>query len=657
MSGSFIVQSSDQLPQHSDKCILPPSILKLVLDQNSELPHPLVLQLVGVKSVYVGVKEFTAPEDTVIVPRDVYDQLQSDNVQIHLADLPKSTFLKIKPFQFYSHITNWKYYLESFLSTKYTVLSKNQTFYYADALAGKTVELLVEDCNADAVVVVETNVVLDVVPLNDIMAAQQLEQGANLNILENVPALETDTQMTLEPFNQVAIQHIYSIDLRKQKNDFTISIECADDSPNVELICGVDKFLTLENFMKCSLSSKADTQATKAITIELKSDIIQNCLLKADDTDPVYLYVVPFAWDHAASITLQLRPVAEDEGALILQDSLEDSILCQNCGKQIQEKNYPLHEAYCLRNIKKCSCGEVFDREIPSLHWHCGSCQFVGDSTLLRFKHEKFFHSGPYKCNACDSDDHFETYVDLVEKHKGVECPAKLHECKFCHLVVPQGEATYEDRFNNLTHHESECGNKTVECFKCKKSVRNKDIKTHMQLHSIDNPIKSSSLVLHCSNVNCVNLAGDNSETKNTLQLCDTCYGPLYSTVHDQNHSKLQSRIERRYIIQLTKGCGQPWCDNKECATGGTKLDMKRAFSHIQGDLLRKIYQPVMPINSARSESGSNEFWFCVNESVHRKKGILQDLIAEARFPESSIYLALSAKGVEGARQYLIETA
>lgn len=666
MNKIFQIEVAGYLPRHSDKCIFPSSVLELVLKSHPELPHPLVLELVASERAYVGVLEFTAPEDTIMVPEDIFKTLDGENVTIGVAELPKGTFLKVKPAQFYSHVTNWKYYLESFLSTKYTVLSKNQKFYFDDKIAGENVELLVEDCNAESVVVVETNVALDMVPLNDIMAAQQLQHGINLATLENIPIFMGELELKVEPFNQVSLQHIYKIDLRKAKESFSIILETNGEMANVDLICALDKFLTLENFRWCTMSLDSDNSSSKAVSINIEGDLIRNQL--AHSETECWLYLVPFAWENSSSVFLSLKldSATKDEKAETIKgipdaegieaQATEIKQKCSNCGVLVSLKNLRLHEAVCHRKNRKCSCGEVFIQEIPPLHWHCDNCVSIGNSRLLQFKHNRLFHSGPYKCQSCDNGTAYESFIDLIYNHKGSDCPSKLHECQFCHLVLPQEESNYEDRFNNLSHHESQCGNKTVECFKCHKSIRNKDFKTHMQLHYLSEEAKISEEVSLCSNVNCINVVDDLVHA-NEMGLCEKCYGPLYSPSEDPTNIKLQERLERKYVIQLSRGCGHSWCDNKECATGNVKLVMKLCIARVKDILLAQVNTPKLPINGSRDTPGINQFWFCIDESIYLKKVYLLELKAEKRFQESMIYKALYLKGLDGARQYLIETA
>lgn len=649
MARYFTLVVSDGLREYSDKCRFPPSVLKEVLRDHPKLPHPLVFKITnGDNSIFVGVKEFTSEEDHISVPKSVLSRI-SGPVTAELALLPKATFLQLEPAQFYSHITNWKYYLESLLSRDYTTLTRNESFGIQDAMAGKVVELHVEDANEDTVIVVDTDIDLDVVPLNDIMAAQQLDHSQNMANLENIPILSTQ-KVLLEPFNK-SVPKIFKIDLRKSPL-FTILLS-SEDRYNVDLLAGLDKFVTLENFTWATMSQDSQT-TSKSIYIDLRSDTISNYMQKSSEDSNCWLYVVPFAWDHPATVTLEIQ-----EGAFLeTTDTMPSgTVQCSNCLKCIEKTKLPLHEAFCLRNNVRCSCGAVFTRKIPSTHWCCDSCDPIvhGDSSLFKFKHDRLFHTPPYKCEQCDNGVQYATFLELVEQHKSTECPSKLHECIFCHLIVPQEEATYQDKFANLTHHENACGNKTTECFQCGKVLKSKDLASHMRIHYMDKIEFNAEAVTRCTNENCVSVFVNGAVSSNELGLCEMCYGPLYASVLDPTNIKLQNRIERKYMIQLTKGCGNAWCTNVECATGNAiKGSIKELLGHIQNDLLVRIAQPQLPINSKRIAKPPTAVWFCLNESVHKRKELVEQLLSEGRYSLEMIYKAVGTQnGEEATRTWL----
>lgn len=642
---SLSIFPSEALPTLSDKCIFPQLTLSATLQSHSPLPHPLIYRLHSQdKSVLVGVKEFTAPEGEILVPQSVFDVLGETQVDVEIAEIPKATFLSVRPTQFYPHITNWKYYLESFLSKNYTTLSQGQEFGVYDIAAKTEVKLRVESANEPLVTVIDTDIALDVVPLNDIMAAQQIQHNNSIAYAENVPDIKWDTKITLLPFNQTNTPSIFKVDLRLVKSPLAIELTIDSDPYNADLLIGLDRFVTLENFLWCTMAQ--DGQPRKYIQIDPNSDIIVNYMNKHVDDD-CWLYLVPFAWEHPCEVHLKKLEsliVTNDESGKSSGEH-EGQVQCGNCRIFIDKGKFPLHEAFCLRNNVACSCGEIFQKAIPSTHWHCEECvpTVYGDSSLFKFKHEKLYHMGPYVCGQCEDSTSFPNFIDLVEKHKATTCPAKLHECIFCHLILPQEEATYVDKFANLTHHENLCGNKTTECFQCGKNVKTKDLASHLRIHYMNKVESASEQVPRCANENCINIT--NSLT-NDLGLCDTCYGSLYAQVHDPTNIKLQNRIERKYIMQLTKGCGNDWCENPECASIN-KLNIGQALKHIQHELLPQIVRPLLPINKPALANGTvmaaNHMWFCVNSSVDAKRRLFQKFQRQNIYSDSMILKALSA--------------
>lgn len=659
MSTELSVQFLEALPNSSDKCLFPPSLLKSTIDDVTDLPHPLVFSLSdGVSSITVGVREFTAEEGTVGVPRYIFDKIKGEIVSVTLSFPPKATFLQLKPAQFYSHITNWKYYLELQLSKNYTTLSKGELFFIDDPAAKTSVEVNVEDANAPTVIVVDTDTILDVLPLNDIMAAQQLSQSDATSALENIPELSDSEVLEVVPFNQTAVPKIFKIDLRKAQSSFSLVLKSENENEayNVDLLVALDKFVKLDNFALETMSQDTVVaNANKTINIDVKSDMIINHLEKYKEEDGCFLYAVVFAWDHNARVKLEKSQVVETTEP---PKEVSTDASCSICGKVIEKSKLPLHEAFCIRNNVKCSCGLVFTKEVPANHWHCDICEppVAGNSTLFKLKHNRLQHSGPYNCEECNDRQEFTDFVLLVKNHKLTKCPAKLHECMFCHLILAQEEETYEDRFTNLTHHENQCGNKTTECYECNRIFKRKDLKSHMRMHYMDKVELNTESIGMCANSNCVNIV-DNAS--NDLGLCDICYGPLFATVADPTNIKLQNRIERRYMLQLTKGCGNAWCQNPQCATATQPQPIKELLNRIQQELLPLVVRPELPITKkVGTKTAQNEFYFCISESVHLKKALAEHLADEGQY---SRIMALRAvhklRDEDSARDWLARNA
>lgn len=606
------------LPENSDKVILPPEVLEATLEKYGDnLPHPLIFKLIKEITVFVGVKQFSAPHNTIILPKAISNKLnviEDAQVNIELAtDIAKGTYLKLKPLQFYQEINNWRYYLESNLTNMYTVLNKGQT------LRLNEYELLVEDCNADVISIIDTDINLDIVPLNDIMANQQLNFNSDNAKIVTLGDLNIEEIL---PFNAVPAIQVYKLDLMDLSFDISVSILTKGDICNVDLLLGFEKLLNLENFQYCTMDQDVDEFKRIIIPFTVIKDVQAQCKYDLDlglDDDSIskYLYIVPFTWEHTSNISIN---ISQHFDSPKLGDTSPDGMnkmKCPNCRKLIDPNSFTVHQAFCFRNNIRCDCGKIISRQKPSNHWHCPICLSYStiESNIFKFKHNKFYHQ-TFTCN-CNPHIVYKDYISFIKDHKSTTCPNKLHECKFCHLILPQGETTYIDKYQNLTNHENLCGNKTDECYKCGKIIKRKDMGKHLQLHTLE--MKQSNKRFKesfnkCSNENCINLVN----SPNNLNLCDICYGPLYSSIIDEDNLKLQLRLERKYMLQLNKGCEYHNCQNQYCKRNKQFNGIQEIIKFINEDLLTQIGTPRLPINKSRKVS-KNKFWFCVNETMNNK--------------------------------------
>ncbi|CCE80421.1 Piso0_003537 [Millerozyma farinosa CBS 7064] len=674
ISSTLKAAIDEKLPKFSDKVILPQNVLSEIILAFGEgdLPHPIVFKLSnGKETCYVGVKEFS-DDNYLKLPELIWEKLRlEDDVYVRadlVTNIPKGTYLSLQPLAFYPQVSSWKYFLESNLTNYYTVLHKGDILKleYNDYLFELKILSVGEDC--DIVNIIDTDLVLDVVPLNDIMAHQQLEfnDKSYVNSIEHITKLDLD-----HPFNAENLKPFTSSDFKpiilqfdtSQLNArdtiiFTISVPNStsiEDLMNIDLLIGYEQLTNLENFKWSTIPMDSTIQIDSELSdsfpgikhISLSASILQkNKDTLTEDWSSTNIYIIPFAWRYDTNVFIE---VSKDKVVLDNSyDGIEGKVLCKNCKKPISENKVVLHEAFCFRNNVICKCGAVFLKKIPSTHWHCEVCNVHGNDGISEFKHNKIFHNSPYKCTSCSDETVYKNYLDLVSKHKSSDCSAKLHKCRFCQLIVPQGEPTYQDRYQNVTNHESACGNKTTECYICSKIVRLKDISTHMKMHDLEKTERTNETRANfkkCSNENCVYLLSSQG-ARNELDLCDLCYGPLYSQLHDPTHVKLQSRIERKYMIQLGKGCGHLWCQNLYCKTAYPEkfesMGSKEILAFVRDNLMASISKPLLPMNKQAKLSSENTFWFCVNESTQRKKNIFTMLALENRYEDPSIYKALN---------------
>lgn len=636
-----VLVGEGEIPQHSDKVLLPSSILSAIIEQYGDsLPHPLIFKVSNeMRSTFVGVREFTAEDNTIVLPEIIKNKLNVEvgnivNLEL-IDDVPKGTFLKLKPVQFYPEVHNWKYYLESNLTKYYTVLNKD------DKLVINGYELFIEDLNAPVVSIIDTDLILDIVPLNDIMAHQQL--SFNLDTSEEI---KQETKVfKIDPFTNFKVK-VLKFDILNITTNLLIELK-ASDFYDADLVVGHDKLISLDNFSFTSINQDFEIQqngGSKKIFIpfEYIEEKINACKydmeqgFELDDTNH-WLYIVPFTWERTGLLEVEIKQVDKD---ISMQDpeirEATDDVKCANCGKYINKNQYQLHEVFCFKNNVKCECGAVFLKKIPDDHWHCNICKEYSNSPIFKYKHERMNHQ-KFKCDKCDDSTEYATFIDLVLQHKATRCPKKLHECKFCHLIVEQQESTYIDRFENLTHHENECGNKTDDCYKCHKTIRRKDMLKHMGIHKLDSKVEFDvfkQTFEKCSNENCIYA----SAPTNKFKLCEYCYGPLYNSINDPTFTKLQSRIERRYMLQLNKGCDFSQCQNKYC-----KKNIQPPLGTIK-DILKVINTELMPhipyIPVSNGKYVTPRFWFCVNDSTTQKHNLYQAFIND--YPAELILKALN---------------
>lgn len=94
---------SNNVRPYSDKAILPANILSEIINDEIELPHPLIFKITNQSDpfvyTYIGVKEFTSEPGEVILPSFVNAKLQNPtDVSLELErNIPKAISLCIKP--------------------------------------------------------------------------------------------------------------------------------------------------------------------------------------------------------------------------------------------------------------------------------------------------------------------------------------------------------------------------------------------------------------------------------------------------------------------------------------------------------------------------------------------------------------------------------
>ncbi|KAI9106581.1 hypothetical protein K1719_022109 [Acacia pycnantha] len=121
--------------------------------------------------------------------------------------------------------------------------------------------------------------------------------------------------------------------------------------------------------------------------------------------------------------------------------------ICSHCNRSIPAANMDLHYVHCSRNLEKCKiCGDMVPRKNAEDHY--------------------LSTHAPVICSMCS-----ETMDrDILDVHKGENCPQRIVTCEFCEFPLPAID---------LAEHQEVCGNRTELCHLCNKYVRLRERYNH----------------------------------------------------------------------------------------------------------------------------------------------------------------------------------
>ncbi|KAJ0274633.1 hypothetical protein COL940_009223 [Colletotrichum noveboracense] len=175
-------------------------------DTSQQLPNPLMFRLVNQKNgnvVYAGIREFSAEEGEIalgsylmdalgILPSDFnsdgtgskpvdltveMDRDAQPHVTVHAKQLPKGTYVRLRPLEAGYNPDDWKSLLERQLRESYTTLTKD-TILSVRGVKGEQFKFLVDKFlpDGDGICVVDTDLEVDIEALNEEQARETMRQ-------------------------------------------------------------------------------------------------------------------------------------------------------------------------------------------------------------------------------------------------------------------------------------------------------------------------------------------------------------------------------------------------------------------------------------------------------------------------------------------------
>ncbi|KAI9715150.1 MAG: hypothetical protein M1812_006129 [Candelaria pacifica] len=692
-------------------------------DRQQQLPHPLTFRLVNSlnnRVVYAGIREFSAEEgevglspflrqalglDTVIKEQDGAEdavlvenvlkeaEISEDNtpkITIHAKQLPKGTYVRIRPLEAGYDPEDWKSLLEQHLRSNFTTLTNGEilTVPGGRGIGGKNEEFrfLIDKLTpeGDSICVVDTDLGVDIEALNEEQARETLKR--QVAKLQRAPGTREGSSVggKLELWEGQQGQVL-------QGDYVDYEISSWDRSQGLELeLGGVSEDEEIDIFVSPRMarqtarprddehvfgdfgsrypkririsSTNVEFEGADALWVSVhhyqpRSNEDSNTAQKV----PAQYYLRATSLNNTASISDV--PMADDEA------SSPDEVRCKNCHQWVPKRTMMLHENFCLRNNILCPhCNQVFKKSSPDWknHWHCPHDTFHGTTPSSKFKHDAIFHT-PYPCPNCTYEA---SNLPTLAHHRTTLCPGKIILCQFCHLLVPQEgdpkQPNAEALLSNLTPHELADGARTTDCHLCNKIVRLRDMTTHLRHHDLERQTRPKPRL--CRNVNCsrtldgVSKNGDtrattrtNQGTSNEIGLCAICFGPLYVSIYDPSGKALKRRIERRYLTQLLTGCNKSWCQNAYCKSGrknsstGTNIEVENIGTKEALPMIKPFVDGF----------GSLEIplHFCVDENNSKRRKLAEQLVddGDKGYEFEWCVAALEAEGgdLEKARGWL----
>ncbi|KAK1702468.1 LOW QUALITY PROTEIN: ubiquitin fusion degradation protein [Colletotrichum lupini] len=636
----------------------------LYQETSQQLPNPLMFRLVNQKNgntVYAGIREFSAEEGEIalgpylmdalgLLPTDFsVDSLPKEpsestsgmvldtepRLTVHAKQLPKGTYVRLRPLEAGYDPDDWKSLLERQLRESYTTLTK-ETVLSVRGVKGEDFKFLVDKFlpEGDGICVVDTDLEVDIEALNEEQARETMRQ-----IMAKVqPGASNGSSIGGEidvwkPVNGQVLQGEY-IDYELPSWDrtrpLTIELSKLPHPDRIDLFVSPrsarqrarprDSEYVFGNFNPAEDGIKFITIQPTNVEMESAEELL------------ISIYCYPLIGNdqvpNPASYQLRARAEAGEAskdvpfGSEPGDSRSPDEEQCTNCLQWIPQRTMVLHRNFCLRNNVTCpKCKRVFKKGSDEweTHWHCEHDDAFGDSLASKAKHDAVRHT-EQQCLGCEY-----TASSLVELalHRTSVCPGKLILCQFCHLEGDPFNPSAETILSGLTSHELADGARTTDCHLCGK--------IHHELDKIGR--KKPEI---CRNINCgrtlhgVGSAGVVAMGQgpgNDLGLCSLCFGPLYVSMHDPEGKALRRRIERRYLGQLMTGCGKKWCGNEWCKSGRINLglDAKGGSAQAALPLVKPLVQSIPEMKEPMH--------FCASQ---RRRRLAEMLASEAACEASS---------------------
>lgn len=655
------------------------------VDRQHQLPHPLTFRVVNPQNgrvIYAGIREFSAPDNEVGLSTFLRDALgieggqiptqtnggaqdtqqpgaadgaevQAPTVTVHAKQLPKGTYVRLRPLEAGYDPEDWKALLERYLRDNFTTLTTGEVLAVSGG-RNESFRFLVDkvEPQGDGICVVDTDLEVDILALTEEQARETLRK--RLEKTSRAPGSKGGSSIggvlslgeTIT--GQVVPGEYVDYELRDWNREDTIAVEVdsLDDETDVSLF--VSPFSSRQrNRPRDDEHVFGDFSSRPSKRIKIASTNIE---LEGAEALFVSAHSFLSSTGHEADagqktpVPYKLRIVSNPPDLKDVDQTDESGpqdsgdVQCKNCLQWVPQRTLVLHENFCFRNNVACpQCRNVFQKRSPEWqnHWHCAHDDTYGNDTASKETHDRIFHE-TCSCPACGFKAEG---LPRLAQHRTTVCPGKPILCQFCHLVVPQQGESEPDLhdpevlLSSLTPHELVDGGRTTECHLCNKIIRLRDMNTHLRHHDLERLSRPPPRI--CLNQNCgrtLDARSGQGVKNDSLGLCSICFGPLYVDTYDPEGKALRRRIERRYLSQMMTGCGKPWCQNVYCKTGKSNNNINNTQpTTMSAASILAATRPLIDAVNFEPESTPNTapFYFCTDQTGQQRRTMAEMLAVE----------------------------
>lgn len=650
-------------------------------NRNRELPYPLTFRLVNPQNgrvIHSGILEFSAEENEVVLSPfllrslgiadsdfETDDQSASPRVTVHAVQLPKGTYVRLRPLEPGYDTEDWKALLERYLGTNFTTLTVGEPLP-VHGRPDEVFQFLVDKVRPEgkAICVVDTDLEVDIEPLDE-EQAQESERRRREKLNTKALAKGGEIKIGQHVQGDTIVGQYVDYELREWDHSQMLDIEL-----NAEETADIDIFVS-----PFSTRQRARPRLEEHVLGDMSSELPKHIRIQPTNVELLHaeaIYISIFA--HQAeegtkdeprtwSFSLRAGGLANGQDAVAAETDSQniehtDEEQCKNCHQWVPKRTLILHENFCLRNNVQCpKCHRVFQKRSAEWqnHWHCPHDEAHGNDEHSKTKHDSIFHTE----QTCDRCHYNARNTPDLAQHRTTICPEKLILCQFCHLVVPQKGDSDPDVLDpevlltGLTPHEYVDGTRTTECHLCNRIVRLRDMNTHLRHHDLDRLSRPPPRI--CNNANCGTTLEDPIKkgvrtASNPLGLCNLCFGPLYVDVYDPEGKALRRRIERRYLTQMLSGCGKLWCRNEYCKTGRSNLGINSVSGKDALALVKPLIDAVhIPVLGEKTENTA-PLYFCTDENSQTRRKLATLLALDAGYDLGWCVAAVQEAGGDVAK-------